>query len=162
MARKRSDNSTPSSLPDEGVEAPETHSVYSPASDGSADTSGTPANKTEAVKMAMAAGVQLPVAVTKYVKEHFDIEITPAHVSTIKGNIKKEQGNGQAIRKRGRKPRRQEVLGNQDGQVAEKPFARSASGGLSPQDLGVLADIIKRAGGLEQLQEFLTVLQRMR
>src|SRR3712207_4986359 len=112
----------------------------SPSDNTPAATEGEkPTNKREAVERALAAGVEMPKDISEYVKKHFNLEVTPAYVSTIKGNLKKEEQPQSAA-----------------------TTTPSSQPGLTPQDLAALADIAQRVGGIQQLQEFLTALQRIR
>jgi hypothetical protein len=117
----------------------------------SADTgtgqAATPKNKTEAVKLAIAGGLTSPSEIVAHVKERYGLDVTPNHVSMIKGSLKKRKG------KPGRKPR----------QAAPASAAPTAPArGLTPEDLTALASLAEKAGGVDQLVEFLSVLKKIR
>jgi hypothetical protein len=136
MARKRSTSSEPSpEATSNGIQRP--------------------ANKTEAVELALAAGVTSPTEIAAYAKEHFGLDITKAHVSTIKGNLKKKKGKKKSGRKPGRKPA-------PVSQTAAKVTKEAPSGeaGLTMKDLASLLDMARRAGGFDALQEYVEVLRR--
>src|SRR3954452_1745266 len=58
------------------------------------ETKPTPSKK-EAVQQALALGITSPTKVSEYVKETYGVEVTPGHVSTIKGTLKREQSSGE-------------------------------------------------------------------
>ncbi len=115
--------------------------------------------KTLAVKDAMDHGVTSPTKISEYVKEHHDLDITPAHVSTIKGTLRRAAG------KKGRKggrPKRAEALA---APVAAPPPTKAPArngGGLSPQDLTELLSLASRLGGVEKLEEYVAALKQVR
>ena len=107
----------------------------------------TPKNKTEAVKLAIAGGLTSPTEIVAHVKERYGLDVTPNHVSMIKGTLKKRKG------KPGRKSR----------QAAPRSAAPVApTRGLTPEDLTALAALAEKAGGVDQLQEWLSVLKKIR
>jgi hypothetical protein len=115
-----------------------------------------PANKTQAVELALAAGVTSPIEIAAYAKEHFGLEITKAHVSTIKGNLKRaKKGRKKPGRKAGKKP----APVSQSSAKVTKEAPRSEPG-LTMKDLASLIDLAKRAGGFDVLQEYVEVLRR--
>jgi hypothetical protein len=109
----------------------------------------TPKNNTEAVKLAIAGGLTSPTEIVAHVKERYGLDVTPNHVSMIKGNLKKRKKKG----KPGRKPR-------EAAPVSVPPAAPSR--GLTPEDLTALAVLAEKAGGVDQLQEFLSALKKIR
>lgn len=117
-----------------------------------------PTSKREAVNLAFAAGVTMPRDVVGYIKEHFDIDITPAHVSTLKGLLKKPS-NGEP-KKRGRPATRMghPLVTMTVGEGMNGPPVFRQSGMLSVDDLSTLADLAKRVGGAGELIRFLGVL----
>jgi hypothetical protein len=124
------------------------------ASNGTQQT--TPANKTEAVVEALAAGITSPTEIASYIKGHFGLTITPAHVSTIKGNLKRAR---KGKKKAGRNPARKPAPAGQSAATVTKPAPRS-EGGLTAKDLASLLDMARKAGGFDVLQEFVEVLRR--
>jgi hypothetical protein len=110
-------------------------------------SSGT-ISKTDAVKAALEEGMTSPNEISAHVKKKHGLDVTPAYVSTIKGNLKEKPVNGR--KKPGPKP----------GQ--KKAVQAEASRGLSARDLGALADLAQRAGGLDKLEEYLSALRRVR
>jgi hypothetical protein len=117
--------------------------------------SSTPANKTEAVRLALAAGVSSPTEIAQHIKAQYGMDITPAHVSTIKGNLKRAKKG----KKRGRKPGRKPAAASPVAPQAAEP-ARASSSGLTAKDLVSLIDMARRAGGFDVLQEFVQILKR--
>src|SRR4051794_33284780 len=110
MAKKRSDlpNSEPLEQEDASLPPMEMGGSEAPGNDGTSDDSvpsSTPRSKTEAVKLALEAGVKPPKDIVEYVKDQFQMDMTTAHVSTIKGNLKRG-GSAQPKKKPGRKPKR--------------------------------------------------------
>src|SRR5688500_19050276 len=69
--------------------------------------SGKPGNKTEAVRQALGQGVTSPTKISEWARAEHGIEISPDHVSVIKGNLKRKAGGGNKKGKGGRKPGRQ-------------------------------------------------------
>jgi hypothetical protein len=114
-----------------------------------------PANKQDAVRLALEAGVTSPTAIAQYVQDKFGMEMTVAHVSTTKG-ILIRQGKARKKRKPGRKP------GKKRAEQADGARARVAATtweeGLTPQDLRLLSEMAQRAGGYAQLRQFIDVL----
>jgi hypothetical protein len=112
-------------------------------------------------------GIESPKAISEYLRGQ-GVPITPEHVSTIKGNLKRK---GELIpkRRRGRRPKQESAAGGQVAQAGEQvaqPAARTTAApsvsGLTPQDLTSLGELAGRAGGIEKLQEFLNALNRIR
>jgi hypothetical protein len=110
-------------------------------------------SKSDAVKEALANGMSSPTEIAAHLKTAYSLDITPAHVSTIKGNLKKsKKGKG---RKPGRKPRAEKQATEQP---AAKPAPVAKVGGLTPQDLRTLTELASRVGGFSRLREFIDVL----
>jgi hypothetical protein len=127
--------------------------------------SGAPANKTEAVRLALAEGVTSPQKIAGHVKDKYGLDITPAHASTIKGTLKRKKGKGKgkARGKPGRKPNHQQAAVATSAHAPPAKRVAAASGsGLTSQDLAALAEIAERVGGIDRLQEFLAALRRLR
>ena len=117
-----------------------------------------PENKTEAVRLAMAAGIASPLEIVRYVQETFGLEMTPAHASTIKGTLKRANG------KAGRKPRRK--AGRKAGGIQAAPKVAispptKGEAGLTTGDLTSLCNLAQRAGGFDALKEFVEILGGM-
>jgi hypothetical protein len=130
-----------------------TASDTDPSAEPSAADGSRPATKKEAVRLALADGIKSPTKIAAHLKETYGMDVTPAHVSTIKGGLKKGRRNGRRKGKPGPKPK-------QAGPAAGKKAGPRP--GLTPQDLAALAEIAERVGGFEQLQEFLSALKRIR
>lgn len=114
-------------------------------------TTDAPKNKTEAVKRAISGGLTSPTEIVARVKEEYGMDVTPGLVSTIKSTLKRRKPKG----KPGRKPRQATDNG--------VPPARAvATRGLLPEDLVALSALAEKAGGVDQLQEFLGVLKKIR
>jgi hypothetical protein len=115
-----------------------------------------PSSKKEAVRRALAAGVDSPTEMVGWIKDKFNMDITPGHAKTAKGTILRGRKGGKG--KRGRKGRRA-------GRPAQAPAAvsrASEEAGLSPQELRGLVELAHRVGGIDQLKEFLDVLRPTR
>jgi hypothetical protein len=70
--------------------------------DGAA--SGRPANKTEAVRLALAAlggKKATPGQIDDYLRREFQITMSPQHISTTKSNLLRGKGKGKRRRKKG-------------------------------------------------------------
>ena len=117
-------------------------------------------DKTEAVKQALARGITSPTEIAEHIRREQGLEITPAHVTTIKGTLKRKGGLTQpaAARQSGQ----EEPGEGQGAPPTARPTATPPPGGLTPQDLGALAESAERAGGVDRVQEFLAVLKRIR
>ncbi|MDB5312675.1 MAG: hypothetical protein JWO38_6877 [Gemmataceae bacterium] len=59
-----------------------------------AEAGGEKINKTEAVRRALADGVDAPLEGVAYVKKQFDIDITPQMFSSYKSLARKKAGSG--------------------------------------------------------------------
>jgi hypothetical protein len=115
--------------------------------------------KTLAVKDAMDHGVTSPTEISQYVKQHHGLDVTPAHVSTIKGTLRRAAG---AKKGKGGRPKRVEALTQP---VAAPPTTKAPArngGGLSPQDLTELLSLANRLGGVEKLEEYVAALKQVR
>jgi hypothetical protein len=98
--------------------------------------SASPPSKSDAVKQALSQGMNSPTEIAAHLKSAYGLDITTAHVSTIKGNLKKsKKGKG---RKSGRKPRAEKQATEQP---AAKPAPVAKVGGLTPQDLRTLTEL---------------------
>jgi hypothetical protein len=117
----------------------------------SGEASGLPKDKTQAVKMALRAGVKSPMEIADYVKTRYGMDITPNYVSVIKGKMKRR-----------RKARGKAEHAQEEGQEKASPRAGASKSGLSPEDIVELAGLARKAGGYDKLREFLTALNRMK
>jgi hypothetical protein len=97
--------------------------------------------------------VDSPTEIARHVKKEYGLKLTPKHVSTIKGNLKK------AGKKPGRKPGRKPAAAAQATSQPTKPSS-SRGGGLTTQDLAALIELAGRAGGFDVLQQYVEVLKR--
>jgi hypothetical protein len=130
-----------------------------PADNSQAKTPGRKRGaKTLAVKDAMDHGVTSPTEISQYVKQHHGLDVTPAHVSTIKGTLRRAAG------KKGKGGRAKRV-----GALTQPVAAPSATktparngGGLSLQDLTELLSLANRLGGVEKLEEYVAALKQVR
>jgi hypothetical protein len=142
MPRKPKGDSAPEATPGQTAAAAEGSDVP-PAGGGRRN------EKVQAVAGALAKGLDSPKEIADHLRREQGLEITAAYVSVIKGKLRK-QGSGKA---EGRKAR------------PEGPAARAAvfaPTGLTPQDLVALVEIIERAGGIDRLLDFLSVLRRIK
>ena len=114
-------------------------------------------SKSEAVREAMSKGITSPTAIAAHLKAAYGLDITTAHVSTIKGGLKNKKGTG----KRGRpKGSTKKAVAKE---VAPAKTASAAKGtGLTPMDLRLLSNLARQAGGIAQLREYLDVLGNVR
>jgi hypothetical protein len=86
-----------------------------------AATNGTESiTKSEAIRRAIAAGADQPIAGVNYIRENFGLNVTTAMFSTTKSQMKRKGGNG---RRKGGRPRKVEA--------AAAPEAAPATGGVS-------------------------------
>jgi hypothetical protein len=118
--------------------------------------SGTPGVRSEkviAVLDALNRGIESPNQIVEELKGQ-GIEITAAYVSLIKGKHWKK-GNG--TRKGGRK---KQAAASQPTAARTSPTPRSS--GFHPQDFADLANLIHRAGGVQNLRAYLDVLEKIR
>lgn len=113
--------------------------------------------KTLVVKDAMDTGLTSPTAISEYVKEHHGLDITPAHVSTIKGTLRRAE---EAKRRKGGRPKRVETT-TQPAAAPPATKAPARNGGLSPQDLSELLSLANRLG-IEKLEEYVAALKQVR
>ena len=139
MARKQSDDSSnQATTPENGQSAP------------------TPSRR-EAVREAIANGMSSPTEIAAHLKTAYGLDITTAHVSTIKTALKKKK------KRKGRKPGRKAKA---EKQAAKEPVAKpvppAKEGGLTAQDLRLLTELASKAGGFSRLREFIDVLRDVR
>ncbi len=167
MPRKRADSDKAQSTPEKATPAAGANGGRqegpkgSPGGKGKGQGAARRGDKTEAVKKALARGLTSPTEIAEHVRRKQGLTITPAHVTTIKGTLKRKGGLPQ--RSAARESRQEEPAGTSGGEQPATPAASTPSpGGLTPQDLASLADIAERAGGVDRLQEFLAVLKRIR
>ena len=73
---------------------------------GETDAHGETMSKSEAIRRALAAGIESPSKGASYVSREFGIEVTPQHFSATKAQQKKrqEKEGGVPATRRGRKP----------------------------------------------------------
>ena len=123
---------------------------------GSATADGGKLTKTKAVRAALREGYSSPKEIAAHVKERYNIDISPSHVSNIKSKSKQGR-NGRRGGKR-RKP------GRPKGAAGEKtaPRPTAAAGGLTANELDMVLQIARRMGGLNELRNYLDVLGRFR
>jgi hypothetical protein len=108
--------------------------------------------KTRAVQEAMNKGISSPTKIVEYLRDTHNLEITAAHVSAIKTGFKTAKGKG--------KSKKAPVTASAP--AAEPVKQAKHSRGLTPHDLGDLANLAHRAGGVDSLQEYLEVLKKIR
>src|SRR5262245_60295201 len=104
MARKKSAAPNPveseeesQEIPDEEPDAPEPARRAALRATGKREVT----SKADAVRRALAAGMEGPQEGTAWIRKEFGIEIAPQHFSATKSQIKKREGGG----KPGRKPK---------------------------------------------------------
>jgi hypothetical protein len=103
-------------------------------------------------------GVTSPTEISQYVKQHHGLDVTPAHVSTIKGTLRRAAGK----KGKGGRPKRVEAAA-QPATVAPVTKAPARNGGgLSPQDLTELLSLASRLGGVKKLEEYVAALKHVR
>jgi hypothetical protein len=152
MARKRPDRIITETPPESAV----------PDNDGATPAEqDRPSTKKDAIRRALADGVLMPRAIAQYALDEFGMKITPQHISAVKGELKREAATGRKKGRPGRKPRTEAPAVKHAARSTLQP-ASSQGIGLTAQDLASLADIAERAGGLDQLQEVLAILKRLR
>jgi hypothetical protein len=109
---------------------------------------GKRGDKTEAVKRALAAGIEQPQAIVDHVKTTYGIDISLGYASGIKSNLKRARGK----KRRGRKPTA----------ITEGAETRSQKkDGLAGEHLIALNALAEKAGGVDRLQEYLDVLKKL-
>jgi hypothetical protein len=125
-----------------------------PPAEPDTSTATKPANKQDAVRLALEAGVTSPTQIGGYVKEHFGLEMTAAHASTAKGILLRTR----KVKKGKPGPR----PGNKRAEQASPTPARTATpsteAGLTPHDLRLLSEMARRAGGFQRLREYVDLL----
>jgi hypothetical protein len=111
--------------------------------------------KTRAVELALRDGLSSPTEIAGYVRDRHGLQITPEHVSAVKASLRK-QG-------RARGGRRKRAAATAASATQPAPAKRAAAnGGLSARDLSDLARLAERAGGVDNLRQFLDVLKAVR
>src|SRR4051794_34195710 len=90
-------------------------------------------DKTEAVRELLAKGIDSPTQIAEELKKQ-GIEINPAHVSTIKGNLKRK---GELPKRRGRPPGSRNRIAEAEEWLSPVPEAarKTRKGGLTSEDL---------------------------
>jgi hypothetical protein len=110
--------------------------------------------KKDAVIEALGKGMTSPSEIAEHINKTYGLNITPGHVSTVKGQLAKgKDGKGKPGRKkgkRGRKPR-----GAKPAAAAAAPARR----GLTLEELTTLRQLKERAGGTEQLNAYLALFE---
>jgi hypothetical protein len=159
MGRKRSN--TPAEVTAEPSATPDLNGAMPAATAASEAT--VPATKKEAVRLALQAKVRSPTEIADYVRRIFGMEMTPAHVSTIKGQLKREK-KGKKPSGNGRRKKQAKAAAAQPAPPPSKvkPATQVKVGGLLPEDLTALLAMAQRAGGIARLVEYLEVLKRVR
>jgi hypothetical protein len=115
-------------------------------------------SKSEAVKEAIKQGITSPTSIAAHLKAAYGLDITTAHVSTIKGGLKNKKS---ATGKRGRpKGSTKKAVAKEVAPAKAAPAAKGT--GLTPQDLRLLTNLARQAGGIAQLREYLDVLGNVR
>src|SRR3954453_12584486 len=104
-------------------------------------------DKPRAVEDALAKGIESPTAIADYLRREHGLEITPGHVTTIKGVLKRKAANAKG--QGGRKVPPEQPGGEKVAQPGVQPASPSPAAGLTPGALAALADIAGRAGGID-------------
>jgi hypothetical protein len=130
--------------------APEGTTEHNPGSNGMQQ----PANKKEAVRLAMAAGVSSPTEIAVFVKKTFGLDMTVAHVNTVKGQLKREKNGKKTRGKPGRKPGRPSTR-----VLMATPASTEVQPVLTLDELRTLKELAGRVGGVGGLQPFLDLLK---
>jgi hypothetical protein len=165
MARKRKESPAAQAQPQTQTSpvsnGPPPGEGQPPAEVGAGQQAAKPATKKEAVQLALAAGVSSPTEIAVYVKRTFNVDMTPEHVSTIKGILKRPKKGAGKKAGPGRKKKAQ-----QSAEQPQQPPARtrtaSPAAGPTAQDLILLAELAARAGGFERLRQFVAALGGLR
>jgi hypothetical protein len=144
MPRKRKGDEAPQAPPGQVAAESEGGNGEQPAGGGRRN------DKVQAVAEALAKGFSSPKEIADHLRREHGLEITAAYVSVIKGKLRKQGG---LSRPKGHKARPPGSAG---------PAARPPAAGLTPQDLAALVQIAERAGGIDSLQDFLSVLKRIK
>src|SRR3954447_8350141 len=134
MARKRSDSAaTPGPSEAAGQPAPDTNGVQAggPGAAGKKPTQGTkpPLSKRDAVRKALKGGIDSPTRIAEYARREHGLEITTAHVSTIKGELKREKAGRAKGSPAGKQPQAPRAVAAQ--QKPEKATPATNSAGLT-------------------------------
>lgn len=113
-------------------------------------------NKMEAVRQAMnnLGPDGSPSEIQKFIKEHFDVDMTANMISSYKSTLRGKAGLGGKRKKRGR-PRKSDV--EAAAAVAAKPHTVSSHDSVPWKDLRTIKDIAGRIGkkNLRDLVDFL-------
>ena len=159
MARKRSDTTSAASTSEligEGNDF-QTDSQFDETAASEAGDTSWPETKQDAVKEAMKAGIKSPTEIAGWVKRTFGMDMTPAHVSTVKGILKREK---EAKKQKKARPQTRSSESAEPTAAASLHAAPASSGpGLTTQDLRALVEMADRVGGVNHLAEFLDVLR---
>jgi len=115
-------------------------------------------NKRTLVVEALSLGITMPRKVSEWMLATHGVEITPAHVSTLKGNLKNESA-GKPRGKPGRKPRSKTDPAVTPLEPSPEPPKSSR---LSLADLDTLVDLARKVGGVAKLHSFLDSVKRVR
>ena len=165
MGRKRSDSTaTQESTEAAGQQTPDPNGVQSAAELGADDNKPTGSakpslSKRDAVQQALKKGINSPTKIAEYARQEYGLEITTAHVSTIKGDLKREKA-GKAKGNSASKQAQAAPVAQAEQKTKQAAPAMKAAG-LTIEDLAALADLAERAGGVECLQDYLNVLKRL-
>jgi hypothetical protein len=117
---------------------------------GAAAVTGKPANKTEAVRLALDAlggKKATPGQIDEYLRREFKITMSPQHISTAKSNLLRGKGKGKRRRKEG-------------AESAPAPAAPAAAPTFSLKDLREVRAVVGRVGAekFKDLRQFREVL----
>ncbi len=97
--------------------------------------------KADAVRAAIAEGVEKPQVACEWIKTKFDVDTTPAHVSSYKSGFKKKEGQDT--------PR---------ARVAASPAGRRV-GSINPVELAIQVKKLVDAYGVAAVKEMATVFE---
>ena len=115
-------------------------------------------NKTHLVEEALKQKITAPQKISEHLMKEYGVDITPAHVSTIKGNLKKRKGTKRGRPKGSTKKAIAEAAAAAAAAVVAKAIPAPKAGGLTLNDLRTLNEMARKAGGYGQLRELLDVL----
>jgi hypothetical protein len=118
--------------------------------DGAAAASGKPANKTEAVRLALDAlggRKATPGQIDEYLRREFKITMSPQHISTTKSNLLRGKGKGKRRRRKG-------------AEAAPAAEGTAAAPAFSLKDMREVRAVVDRvgAGKFKDLRQFREVL----
>jgi hypothetical protein len=116
-------------------------------------------DKPRAVQEAPDKGMSSPSGIAICLRG-LGIEITPAHVTTIKAKLKK-QGAAGGKSQEGRSATKEQPTQEPVAQPAARDTTSSGPG-LTPGDLTSPGAIAQRVGGIDRLQEFLHLLKKIK